>query len=981
MVGRVLRVLGACLAAACVASAAEAQPQATALPLEQLLGRTVTSVQIEVEGRREADATLLPLLEVRVGQPLRAEAVRESLAHLFNLGRFEDIVVSAYPDGAGVTVVVSVVPVHPIDRLELRGALGIDARTLERGILAQFGGRVSAVSSDAARAAVLQLLTDEGFARPTVETTLEQTHDVHRSTLVVTIDAGARLRVGRVNVQGASVLGQEAVTRDAGLVTGAPHRRRATEDALRVQAERLRGLRYYEASVSHFAAPAADDRVDVTVTVTPGPTVRIVLAGDPLPQGSVDDWVPIRRENSADDDLLEDAAFRIRRALQQEGFWRATAEARREVSADGREMTVTMAVTRGPRYRLAGVEVVGASHFSPADVRSMIALSPGAPFVEDQVDARLGALTSAYAFAGYAASIDVQYDAPIPATGGDGAVTVRVEIAEGPLRRVGAVVVDGTVAISEADVRRVLRLQPGQPLRDAQVREDRAAVLQLYLNRGYEQVEVAVSVSPEPDAVIRVAVSEGPQTIIDHVIIVGNQRVATTIILEALALKAGQPYGQAARLESQRRLSELAVFRRISITQRSGLRSDGHVDVVVQVEEAPATTIGYGGGIEVRRAVRSTEGGGLEDGLQFAPRGFLELGRRNLFGSSRSVTLFSRASLRPRSAPNDPARDGRGLTLSEYRVTANYRAPRALGLGADAVLGATVERAIRTSFTFERRGSNAELLKRFTDRTSLFGRYTLDSTRLFDVRIADEEQPLIDRLFPQIRLSTVSGGFVWDRRDDLLDPTSGGLISLDGELAARSIGSQVGFVKGFVQALGFRRITRANRVVLGGRVQLGLARGFEREVPVLDVNGNAVIGSSGAALTEVVRDLPAGRRFFTGGGNTVRGYQQDRLGVPGILNADGLSSGGNGLVVINGEVRTLLLPTVGLVGFVDAGNVFAKAGDLALGSLRGAAGVGVRYRSPLGPLRLDVGFKFDRRLVSGVRERGWEFHLSIGEVF
>lgn len=979
MAGRLLRVWGLGLGLLTVAWPVSAQTPA--VPIDQLLGRQVTSVQIEVEGRREPDASLLPLLEVRVGQPLRADAVRESLAHLFNLGRFEDIVVSAYPDGSGVTVVVSVVPVHPIDRLQLRGSLGLDQQTLERGILAQVGGRIGAATPDAARAAVLQLLTDEGFARPSVEVTLEQTHDVHRSTLVLTVDAGPRLRVGRVTVEGTSVLGQDAVTRQVGLVEGAPYRRRATEDALRAQAERLRGLRFYEASVTHFAAAPADDRVDVTVTVTSGPQVRIVLAGDPLPPGTIDDWVPIRRENSADDDLLEDAAFRIRRALQQEGFWRATAEARREVSADGRDMVVTMVVTRGPRYRLAGVEVSGTSHFSVADVRSLLALSIGSPFVEDVVDARVGALSNAYEFAGYTTRIEALYEAPVPAPGADGAVTVRLQVTEGAMRRVGTVTVVGASAISEADVRRVLHLQPGQPLRDAQVREDRAAVLQLYLNRGYEQVAVDVSVSPETEASIRVAITEGPQTIIDHVIVVGNQRVATSIILEALSLGAGQPYGQAARLESQRRLSELAIFRRISITQRAGLRSDGHVDVVVQVEEAPATTIGYGGGLEVRRAVRTVDGGGVEDGLQIAPRGFLELGRRNLFGSNRSVTLFSRASLRSRNDPADPTRDGRGLTLSEYRVTANYRAPRALGLGADAVLGATVERAIRTSFTFERRGSNAELLKRFTDRTSLFGRYTLDSTRLFDVRIADEEQPLIDRLFPQIRLSTVSGGFVWDRRDDLLDPTSGGLISLDGELAARGIGSQVGFVKGFVQALGFRRITRANRVVLGGRVQLGLARGFEREVPVLDADGNAVVGPGGSTLTEVVRDLPAGRRFFTGGGTTVRGYQQDRLGVPGILNADGLSSGGNGLVVINGEVRTLLFPTVGLVGFVDAGNVFARAGDLSLGALRGSAGIGVRYRSPLGPLRLDVGFKFDRRLVSGVRERGWEFHLSIGEVF
>jgi outer membrane translocation and assembly module TamA len=264
---------------------------------------------------------------------------------------------------------------------------------------------------------------------------------------------------------------------------------------------------------------------------------------------------------------------------------------------------------------------------------------------------------------------------------------------------------------------------------------------------------------------------------------------------------------------------------------------------------------------------------------------------------------------------------------------------------------------------------------------SVFGRYALDSTRLFNTRISPEDQPLIDRLFPQIRLSSLSSGVVWDNRDDVLDTTSGGWLSADVEVAAQSLGSEVGFVKTFLQATGFRRITRANRVVLAGRVQVGLARGFERQVIRLDALGLPLIGPDGQPLTDTVADLPAGRRFFSGGSTSVRGYQQDRLGVPGILNAAGLSNGGNGLVVLNGEVRTLVLPTVSLVGFIDGGNVFSRAGDISPAEFRGAMGLGVRYRSPLGPLRLDFGFKLDRRIVSGKRERGWEFHLSIGEAF
>lgn len=947
--------------------AAGAHAQTSADPAT-LFGRPVTSVHIEVEGRPELTPALLALLEVRAGDTLRGEDVRESLGHLHNLGSYDDVTVTAQPDGAGVRVVFSLIPRHPVDRIEFRGTLGLDRRALERAVLEQFGGRASAARMEAARDAVTRTLIDEGFSRPVVEPSLEQTHDVHRSTLVLTVDAGARQRVGEVRVIGTFPLSRAALTTEAGLSPGQPYRRRATEDALREVAERLRALRYYEAAVSHFATPTTGDVVDVTVTVDTGPVVEIVVAGDPLPPGGQDVWIPIRQENSADDDLLEDSAFRIRQALQREGYWQADVVPRRVESPEGDRMVVTFTITRGLRYRIASLEFSGQTHFSEADIRALLTLSEGDLFVEEIVEARLGGLSAAYAFSGFSARIEYRADA-LP--GEEGRVALRVAIAEGPLRTVSAVTITGAQQIPEAEVRRVVRSQTGQPLRDAQVREDRVSIQQLYLNRGFQNVVVDARHATSAPFEVSFTISEGRQTIVDHLIVVGNRRVDTETILAEVRLRPGQPYGQADRVESQRRLAELATFRRITIAQASEGRAEGHVDVIVQVEEAPATTIGYGGGIEVGRRLRSAVGGGSEDALRFSPRGFLELGRRNLFGGNRSATLFTRLSLGSRNEPDDPTRDGSGLEISEYRVTGSYRAPRAFGSGIDAVLSATAERAIRTSFTFVRRAINAEGVHRSSAHMSLFARYALDSTELYDTRIPAEDQPLIDRLFPQIRLSAMSAGLVWDRRDDLLDPTAGGLMSFDAEVAARSLGSEVGFAKVFGQAFGFRRLTRVNRVVIGGRVQVGVARGFTRLVTVPATN----------TTTEVVADLPAGRRFFAGGSTTVRGFQQDRLGVPGVLNADGLSNGGNGVVILNGEVRTQLWTNLAVVGFVDGGNVFARAGDMSWRELRGAAGVGLRYRSPLGPLRLDLGFKFDRRIVSGKRERGWEFHLSIGEVF
>jgi len=200
------------------------------------------------------------------------------------------------------------------------------------------------------------------------------------------------------------------------------------------------------------------------------------------------------------------------------------------------------------------------------------------------------------------------------------------------------------------------------------------------------------------------------------------------------------------------------------------------------------------------------------------------------------------------------------------------------------------------------------------------------------------------------------------------------MTSADFEVSSRHIGSEVGYIKTFLEGSAYRQIDRQGKYIAAARAQLGLAHGFERTV--LDENG----------IEQTVSDqLPPSQRFFAGGANSVRGFVADRLGAPEILTKDGLSRGGNGVVVLNAEMRVLVAKPGGkslrAVAFLDTGNVFAKASDIEFSRLRNTAGFGARYDSPLGPVRLDFGFKLDRQFVGGRRERGWEYHLSFGEVF
>ena len=275
------------------------------------------------------------------------------------------------------------------------------------------------------------------------------------------------------------------------------------------------------------------------------------------------------------------------------------------------------------------------------------------------------------------------------------------------------------------------------------------------------------------------------------------------------------------------------------------------------------------------------------------------------------------------------------------------------------------------------------------------GRYTFDYTKLFDEQIAAEDQLLIDRLFPQVKLSKIFGGILRDSRDDVLDPQRGAVVGLDGSVAARILGSEVGFVKTFAQGFLYRRLP-GRRVVIAAGARLGLAVGFSQDVPPpleiallrqgdggqagasLDLDGPSVeaftraVDRATEAFPTAIKDLPASERFFGGGDTTVRGFALDRLGTEETLDPQGFPQGGNGMAIFNLETRAPYWKSLQFVWFVDAGNVFRYASDIRLDEMRVTSGVGFRYRSPIGPLRVDWGWKLSTRLQLDRRPRAIE---------
>jgi outer membrane protein insertion porin family len=925
------------------------------------LGKPVASVRLAIEGRPTTDRRLLGVLQVREGSPLSMLAVRETVTHLFSFGQFEDVRVHATSGEAGVELLFELAPIHPVHRIVitgLAGAAGADEGRVRQAVVDRFGASPSpGRASDIARLVETEL-TRRGYlhARVASRTTLE--HAPHRATLILSIEPGARTAVGAVEVIGSPGVSERELLDRLAITPGSPYQPELL--AVRVDEylndRRERG--FYEARLAALPRFANEDRlVNISLDANQGPRVRIVFMGDQLPDEVRDELVPIAREGSTDEDLLEDSANRIRDYLHAQGYRDARVTHQR-VESEG-ELAVSFDIARGPRYSLAAVTVEGNEFFSSTALAPLLRVAAGQPFDAARLDADVSALEELYRRRGFAsAQVDAEVTPNVSGgAGSDVAVSIRIVIVENAQTLVRSVRVEGNSQVSEQTLLPGIALKPGSEFFATQLAVDRDALQARYANLGFLNATVEGSPVLSGDgrtADIVFRVHEGPQIFVEHVLVVGNERTRTDTIERELQIRAGDALGVDGVVETQRRLTALGLFRRTRITQLAH-GDETRRDLLITVEEAPPTTVGYGGGFELGQRIHETGGIAVEE-LEFAPRAFFEITRRNLFGKNRSVNLFARVSLRPQD-------DTTGYGFSEYRLLGTFREPRIFNTPADAFLTAVAEQQRRSSFNFARRGFSAEIGRRVSNALSVSGSYQIQRTELFDVKIEDEdEQAIVDRLYPQVLLSSFSGSAIRDTRDDQLNPVSGQYLSANSQLAARNLGSEVGFFKTYFTGQVFRGLPGRRRIVVAASARLGMAVGFEQD---------------GSRL-----ELPASERFFAGGDTTVRGFALDQLGTPEVIDANGFPVGGNALVIFNGELRVPLVRSFGVVGFLDTGNVFKRTTDIDLGQLRSAAGFGVRFQSPIGPIRVDLGFKIDRRdITPGRREPLNAWHISLGQAF
>ncbi|MBD3332810.1 BamA/TamA family outer membrane protein, partial [candidate division GN15 bacterium] len=406
-------------------------------------------------------------------------------------------------------------------------------------------------------------------------------------------------------------------------------------------------------------------------------------------------------------------------------------------------------------------------------------------------------------------------------------------------------------------------------------------------------------------------VDPGPLSAFGKVTVDGNEDVPADVILNSTAFESGDTFQQHLLGRTQDWIYGLGAFRIVTVSATLDSARSRRVPVRIQVEESPRWSTEFGVGYGREEEFRA------HNKSRFI--GFL--------GEVRRLELLVRHS-----------------ALEPYHVDITWLQPAFLTPRTSAALSPFVRRQTEPGFTLNRLGGDIELRHQFNRDLDASIRYVYEQVDLEEQSVAVEEisAPDLEGLYTK---SSLIFGATRDNSQPLFSPNRGAQLTSTWKLSGLDLGSAYHFTSILLEGRLYREVFG---VVLATRLKTGAIESFDGSgfVPVED-------------------------RFFAGGSQSIRGWARSQLGPM----SGGKPLGGNGLVETSVELRFPLVWKIGGAVFMDAGNVWRQFEYVSIGELRYSPGVGLRYTTPIGPIR------FDAARPVWDTESTWQFHISVGESF
>ena len=957
---------------------------------------------IRFEGVTFEDADTLPKeLPQQPGQPLDAEKVRQSIRRLFASGRYRNIGVSGVRNGNSVTLIFTGPPRYYIGRVQIDGVREDRLSSLLEYTTNLNPGTPYASSAVAtATTLVTQTLAQNGYYQPVISVKTTPDDPNQQMNVTFTINIGPQARIGEVILEGNDPGLTLAEFRKKGkLKAGRKVTRETTSDALTHLRAQYQKEDRLEATValqkSTYDTPKK--RLNYDFHANQGPVVKVSIEGVKVSKNRLHLLVPIFEEGTIDNDLLNEGSHNIREFLEQQGYFDATVEVK-VVGANTAAEQVVYAVDRGVKHKVLSVMIKGNKYFEADLLKERMRVQKADAYLRSGryspalLASDISSIQALYRANGFndttvTPTVDDIDDGPDGKPLKVAQIRVTLAVAEGTQQKFGNITFQGVNPSRTQAVQALLNSQTGQPFSLISLSGDRDAVLAYYLSNGFDQVRAEVrqmksATDPNRTDVV-IDLTEGHQVFIDHVIISGDRRTKPAYVAKTLQVHAGDPLDQSALLDTQRRLYNLALFNEVNAAVQNPDGDASRKNVLVQLTEARRWDVTYGFGFEAQTGQPASgtisPASAILLGLNpdtvysqngrtgVSPRISADVSRINLFGTDKSITLHTTYGLLEKVATlsfNNPH------LLGNPSLTASISGGYSNVQNISTFQASTLQGDFRVTQKFHR-----------TDTFIYDFQYRRVAVNPDSLQVSANLIPLLSQ---PVRVG--GPGITWfhdTRNPSPLDAIKGSYTSVSEFIASSKFGSQTDFNRVDVTNSTYYSFGK-RKYVLARNTRIGYEKAFGSNPNVSNSSCAGVLLTTNASCDAV----PLPERLYAGGATSHRGFAINGAGPRDLQT--GYPVGGTAVLINTTELRlpAPTLPYVGdsvsFVAFHDMGNVFQNASDMfpsikrfhqpneatcanvstSIGTCNfnyfsHAIGLGARYKTPVGPIRVDFSYNLN----------------------